>query len=174
MSIDFHLHVLKQIVKAVNAIKIQSQESACTVSEPSGWHPFHSTYKNHFCIKKFTHVPFGHYFNTSKQSNYHCHYLHSVVMELMLWQIVGNASFHGHSYSKSCVSSDYLWSPSNVHSPSVFLLFASKVTSLLLFQPISCCSSHILHCYWNPYLIISCVLQHRIGHLNAPAFCCFC
>lgn len=155
-------------------MKIQSQESAFTPPELSGCHFFHSTYKNHFCIKKFTHIPSGHYFNTSKQSNYQCHYLHSIVMELMLWQIVENAGFHGHSYSKSCVSSDCLWSPSTAHSSSVFLLFASKVTLLLLFQPISCCSSHILHSYWNSYLIVSCALQHRIACLKAPAFCCFC
>ena len=104
---------------------------------------FLSTYKNHFCRKKCTHVPSGHCFSTSKQSNYQCHYLHSIVMELMLWQIVRNASFHGLSYSKSCVSSDCLSSPSAAPALCVLLL-ASKVTRLLLFQPISCCTSHLL------------------------------
>ena len=125
-------------------MKTQSQELASPVSELSACQPLHSAYKNHVCIKTFTWVPSGHYFNTSKQSNYQCHYVHSIVMELMLWQIVGNASFHGHGYSKSCVSSDCLWSPSTVHPPSVFRPLASKVTSPLLFQPISrSCFSYI-------------------------------
>lgn len=113
-------------------------------------------------------VPSGHCFSTSKQSNYQCHYLHSIVMELMLWQIVRNASFHGLSYSKSCVSSECLSSPSA--APALcFLLFASKVTRLLLFQPISCCTSHML-LLLEPYFIVSCILQHIIGSLKAQAF----
>lgn len=62
---------------------------------------------------------------------------------------------HGHSYGKSCESSVCLWSPSTLHFLSVFLLFTSKVTPLLLFQPISRCSSHALLSYWNSYLIVS-------------------
>lgn len=85
-----------------------------------------------------------------------------------------NASFHGHSYCKNCVSLDCLWFPSTVHTPSAFLLFTSKVTQLILFQSISCCSSQTLLSYWSSYLIVSCVLQHRIACLKVPAICCFC
>lgn len=151
-------------------MEIQSQASASTVPELSGCCPFHSARKNHVCIKTFTRVPSGHCFNTSKQSNYQCHYLHSIVMGLMLWQIVGNASFHGHGYSKSCVSSDCLWAPSSVHSPSVPRLFASKVTPPLWSQPICCCTSYILELI--PF--VSCALQHRTARFVAPAFYCFC
>lgn len=117
--------------------------------------PFLSPFKNKKKRRKKnisaqgSHEPLGHYFNTSKQSNYQCYYLHSIVMELMLWQIVVSASFQIHSYSKSCVSSDCLESSSTHRPPSVFLRYVSIVTPLFLFQSISRSNSHTLASYWN-------------------------
>lgn len=95
-----------------------------------------------------SHEPQGHCFNTSKQSNYQCYYLRSIVMELMLWQIVVGASFPIHAYSESCVSSDCL--PSARRTPSVFQRYVSIVTPLFLLQSISQRNSHALASYWNP------------------------
>lgn len=115
--------------------------------------PLKKKKKKHQPKKKKTsaqgsHEPQGHCFNTSKQSNYQCYYLGSIVMELMLWQIVVSASFPIHAYSESCVSSDCL--PSAHRTPSVFQHYVSIVTPLFLLQSISQRNSHALASYRNP------------------------
>lgn len=123
----------------------------------SAWQPSLSSHlwkkKKNINRKKKTsaqgsHEPQGHCFNTSKQSNYQCYYLGSIVMELMLWQIVVSASFPIHAYSESCVSSDCL--PSARRTPSVFQHYVSIVTPLFLLQSISQRNSHALASYRNP------------------------
>lgn len=53
-------------------------------------------------------------------------------------------------------------------SCSLFLVvFTSKASWLLLFQPIRHSASHILRCYRSSYLIVNCVLQH-----SNTGWCC--
>lgn len=111
-----------------------------------GSHHFPLTFEN--TTARGSHEPQGHCFNTSKQSNYQCYYLDSIVMELMLWQIVESASFQMYVYCESCVSSDCLQSARC--TPSVLLVYVSIVTPLFLLQSISQSNSHALASYPNP------------------------
>lgn len=94
-------------------------------------------------------TPLGHCFNTSKQSNYQCYYLGSIVMELTLWQIAAIFS-DVRFYSGSCVSSDRPPISAWRSPPSVLLCHASIVTPPLLLQSISRSNCHALAPYPNP------------------------